>query len=470
VTVRSALICTGCGHVVPDDEDLPFRCPHAGEGDVDHVLRRHLSFPSESAPELGVLFDRDDHQPFRAYRELLHVYQLARSRGVSDAAYLDIVDRLDAAVAAVDGRGFTTTPFAASESLAREIGFADGGSIWVKDETNNVAGSHKARHLMGIGIWLEIVGLTTASRLAIASCGNAALAAAVVARAASRSLEVCIPAMINPSIVWRLTELGARLTECPRNPSIAGDPCVHRFHRSLDDGALPFTVQGNENALALDGGKTLAWEMVSALRTAGGTVDRLFVQVGGGGLASSCAQALEEAVSLGVLPRAPRLHAVQSAGASPVARAYDRVVERILEPMGDVPATRRERSGRVEAHLARGSLTAEDVEREVRFAAMHRSAFMWPWEEEPKSVADGILDDETYDWLAVVRGMILSGGYPVVVSEAVLIEAHELAHRCTDITVCPTGTAGLAGCLDRRRAGVIGADETAAVLFTGATR
>ena len=24
---------------------------------------------------------------------------------------------------------------------------------------------------------------------------------------------------------------------------------------------------------------------------------------------------------------------------------------------------------------------------------------MWPWEDEPHSAADGILDDETYDWL-----------------------------------------------------------------------
>ena len=42
-------------------------------------------------------------------------------------------------------------------------------------------------------------------------------------------------------------------------------------------------------------------------------------------------------------------------------------------------------------------------------AARHRADFMWPWETEPVSVATGILDDETYDWLAVVRGTIESG-------------------------------------------------------------
>ena len=37
--------------------------------------------------------------------------------------------------------------------------------------------------------------------------------------------------------------------------------------------------------------------------------------------------------------------------------------------------------------------------------ASHRSQFMWPWEEPPHSVASGILDDETYDWLAILRGV-----------------------------------------------------------------
>jgi threonine synthase len=34
---------------------------------------------------------------------------------------------------------------------------------------------------------------------------------------------------------------------------------------------------------------------------------------------------------------------------------------------------------------------------------------MWPWEEPPHSVASGILDDETYDWLAVLRGVVAPG-------------------------------------------------------------
>ena len=95
---------------------------------------------------------------------------------------------------------------------------------------------------------------------------------------------------------------------------------------------------------------------------------------------------------------------------------------------------------------------------------------MWPWEEEPRSVAHGILDDETYDWLAVVEGMLHSGGSPVVVSEDLLVHANELATSATGIDVDPTGSAGLAGLLALRDRGEIGDHERVAVLFTGVRR
>jgi threonine synthase len=95
---------------------------------------------------------------------------------------------------------------------------------------------------------------------------------------------------------------------------------------------------------------------------------------------------------------------------------------------------------------------------------------MWPWESEPKSVATGILDDETYDWRAVVEGMLLTGGQPLVVSEDLLVEANSLAVATTGIRVDPTGSSGLAGLLALRRSGEAAPHEQAAVLFTGIQR
>ncbi len=144
---------------------------------MDHVLRRELegfSFPAET----------DEANPFVRYRRLLHAWHA----GLEDGEFVELVRRLDDAVAAVDGHGFRVTPFFRSDELSDRLGFSAEGGIWVKDETGNVSGSHKARHLFGVLVWLETaerLGLTGGEQpeLAIASCGNAALAAAVVAAA-----------------------------------------------------------------------------------------------------------------------------------------------------------------------------------------------------------------------------------------------------------------------------------------------
>lgn len=470
------LVCSGCGFEAPAGEPPPWRCPHAGrDDDVDHVLRRHLD-PGDLGPreEVEALFDDPEPNPFVQYRRLLQSYQEARAGGLTDGDDVALVERLDQAVAVVDGRGFRRTPFRPDAGLARSLGVE---KLWIKDETGNVAGSHKGRHLMGVALWLEVARRLEGGakgeepRLAIASCGNAALAAAVVARAAGRPLEVFIPPWADPAVVARLSELGARLTRCPRQTGITGDPCFHRFRQAVKAGALPFTCQGPENGLVIEGGQTLAWEMVSTLRREGASLDRLFVQVGGGALATACVQGLAEARLLGLLPRLPRIHAVQTL-ASPLARAYDRLVARILErfrrqaeegePPPETPAGR--------ADWLRERVPAALVEAELGYAASHRSRFMWPWEEEPRSLATGILDDETYDWLAVLRGMIETGGFPLQVPEAALAEAHGLAREVTGIAVDPTGTAGLAGALQLARAGGLAPNEKVAVLFTGALR
>ena len=69
----------------------------------------------------------------------------------------------------------------------------------------------------------------------------------------------------------------------------------------------------------------------------------------------------------------------------------------------------------------------------------------WP---DPHSVADGILDDETYDWIADVDAMRASGGRPIVAAEADIVRAHELA-IAAGFDVSATGSAGLAGVLTR---------------------
>ena len=106
----------------------------------------------------------------------------------------------------------------------------------------------------------------------------------------------------------------------------------------------------------------------------------------------------------------------------------------------------------------------------MRYAAAHRSEFMWPWETVPHSLAHGILDDETYDWVALVEAMLATGGRALVASEDEIAQANVLGVEATGIDVDPTGSAGLAGLVQLSREGLISSGEQAAVLFTGARR
>jgi threonine synthase len=443
-TPASAICCPACGYVAGPDDPFPFRCPGAGKDDADHVLTRVLSPEETRFPSGG------DPNPYLRYRALMHSHHAATARGMSDAGYCDLVGSLDESVAAVAGHGFRATPFSRSRALSDALGFSAAGGVWVKDETGNVSGSHKGRHLMGVLIHLAVMeacGLLDPGRrrdLAIASCGNAALAAAVLARAGGWPLTVFVPPEADAGTVRRLRELAATVVICPREGGTVGDPAYLRLREELDRGALPFTTQGPENGLAIEGGLTLGYELATDL--AGG-LDHLIIQVGGGALASACVQALREAAELGHLARLPRVHTVQTSSAHPLERAYDRV--RALLPDEPDPD-------------AVGQVMAQ--------AAAHRSAFMQPWPTPPASVATGILDDETYDWRAVVEGMLLTGGRPLVASESALAEAHRLAVAATGIPVDPTGSAGLAGLSELRRSGEVGDHDRVAVLFTGLRR
>ena len=376
--------------------------------------------------------DSSSDNPFIRYRKFLWSHRQAAEKGYSDAEFIQLVQRLDSAVAELAGKGFEVTPLSALPALAQEVGI---DSLAVKDEAHNVAGSHKARHLFGLALHLEVGQVPASQSLAIASCGNAALGAAVVARAAQRPLEVFAPVHADAAILDELDRLQANVHLCERQSGEAGDPSFLRFKEALEAGAMAFSVQGTENIFTLDGGRCLGWELAEALsgedgaasdRT-GGSADSLFIQVGGGALASSVIQGLAEACDLGLLRSLPRLFAVQTAGCYPLARAL-----KLLLKKAQTDGKKAQTDG-----LRAALLDAED----------RPNLYMWPWESEPKSIATGILDDETYDWLPVIWGILESAGGAPVVSEAILKQASVLATQHSGYEVGPTGAAGLAGAI-----------------------
>lgn len=398
--------CAVCAETVDLATPFPWRCPNATPDDPHHVL--HLVDDPDLEP------DRLQYaNPLIRYGPRFAWWGFARANGMSDDDCAGLTDDV-----AGDVR---PSPFGRSDALSAALAT----NVWVKDETGNLAGSHKARHLIGILLHLlaaERLGiLAERPPLAIASCGNAALAAATLAQRAGWPIDVYVPTWMDDAFGARLDQLGARIHRCERTDGDPpGDPAMHRFREARERGSIPFTVQGPENAACLDTGRTIGWEIADQAAAAGVAVTRGFVQVGGGAFAACMGAGLGRAV---------RLDTVQAEGCAPLADAWERSVE-------------------------------------VDQPARCWSQLMRPW-PNPRSAADGILDDETYDWLADFEAMAASGGRPIVASEADILRAHELA-TAAGFDVSATGSAGLAGAL--AVADELGPDDHVIVVMSGVAR
>ena len=417
--------CAVCGARTELTAPMPWRCRNSTLTDRHHVLQ--ATSTRLGPDDLAIA----SPNPFIRHDRRLAWAAAAAARGMTDAARAALVVELDESVRGVDGVGFVTTPFARSDALSDELGFDASGGVWVKDETGGVGGSQKARHLATIMLHLralELLGeLPERPPLAIASCGNAAHAAATLARAADWPIDVYVPTWMSDGFGDRLDELGADVHRCERrDDDPPGDPAMLRFREAVDAGAVPFTVQGPENALCLDGGRTIGWEIAEQLVAPGGpgALDAMFVQVGGGAFAACLGAGLVE------MGQHPPMIAVQAAGCAPLDRTW------------------------------RLGATAADEWSDV----------MTPW-ADPISLADGILDDETYDWIGVVEALRATGGGTVVASEPNIERAHALAPRA-GFDASPTGTASLAGLLQALESGTppVGLAQRVGVVISGVTR
>ena len=446
-----SLVCSGCGTVVDGSKEATFKCSNAARRlDVDHVL-----VPAPLADGLGTGVSAEDlssTNPFVRYRGLLYSHRVALARGMSDAQYVEMANNLNEALHTTGGISFSETPMVYHEPL----------HAFLKVEVSNVGQSHKARHLANVMLYLLALKHTQAAasdaatatalgsrRLAVASCGNAGLAAAEVAAAAEWPIDVCIPPDADDAVKARLAQLaprGVATLICDRSgadvPTAYGpvrsdgaaDPTLAVMNELVaSHGSIPFSVQGSACGLAVEGSQTLAWEVLTQLKRDYPQVARLgnmYVQVGGGALGAGIAQGMRRAIHgetgrddatplmAPSLQDEPTLVCVQPDGCQPLDRAWSRVVADAVTP---------------------------------REAAQVRDSYMWPW-HAPHSVAHGILDDETYDWVALCEGMARTGGGTLSVSDEAIRQAHTYAHGTLGVRACHTGAAGLAALMRSRHA------------------
>ena len=398
--------CAVCQTTVPIDTPQPWRCPN-GVADPHHVL--HLVEDPMVGDEL------DDANPFVRFAPRMAWWAFADMHGMRESERLAIVAEV--------ADDFTITPFDRSPQLSEAVGV----DIWVKDETGNVAGSHKARHLAGILLQLLAAERARPARRT-PTAGDC-----VVRQRRHRRRHACQPSRVAARRVradlderrrWR----SAASASTPRSIAVSvARPTRPAIRRCCASARRSPPARFRSRCRA----RRTHWRSMLGARSGGRSGRRLRRCNRGATGESPFRSAVGRwppCVGVG-LGRDVRLDTVQADGCAPLAETWERIV---------------------------------DIDHPERYWAQ----VMRPW-PNPMSVADGILDDETYDWIADVSVMVESGGAPIVASEPDIRAAHEIA-RQAGFDVSATGSAGLAGVLSVRH--TLHVNDQVIVIMSGVAR
>ena len=481
------LKCTGCKTAYTlESKKCVNSCENLGQGACNHILEKIL--PDEFSFDIRTVLDvaQNSINPYLLFRKFFYSYYLAKILKVD---YQQLATEINCSLEKIGEPGFEMTPLLVKDNIPGIF-----GRTLIKNETCNVSGSHKARHLMGNVIYLEVLNragiIQKKPKLAIYSCGNAALGAAAVAKAAGYKLDVFIPTNVNPRIIQKLKYYDANVVECPRIPGESGDPCYNRFQEALASGSFPFSCSGPDNWANIEGGQSLCLELMAQASLIKQKIDAIVIQVGGGALASSAAKTLEELYLADSIDIIPAVYTVQTEGGYPLVRAYLIMLKEIAiknrlncslninhsaEPAVKNKIFLEYLNNNLNeilriAEFTKANYTIDKIQDALKDGSQNMRKYMWAWEEEPHSIAHGILDDITYDWFKVMQGMLRTGGVPVTVTEQELQKANILAKDVTKINVDYTGSSGFAGYIKLKKLEVIPKAASAAVIFTGIER
>ncbi|QJT09355.1 PLP-dependent lyase/thiolase [Oceanidesulfovibrio marinus] len=481
-----ALHCPACA-VDYRIMDRHFACPKA-QPDAEHLLRQ----VHRARPEIELwrdAWDDGERGSFRVFRNALSSHLLAGEQG-----YLAQLEGINDNLMRFHGLTFEATALFSARPLAAAIGHD--GLLLAKDETANVGGSNTARHLMGTLLYIEAHRRLTDSPaktpLAIHSCGDAALGAAIVARAGEYPLHCFVPRDVDPELENLLRSHGAYIEKVIPRTGELGDPCYRAFREAVSErGFLPFATSGPDNWSGIEGGRTLGYELALQLSEAGIELDHLVLQVGGGAMARAVVEALESCREWGMLERVPRIHAVQPTGSFPFVRCHALLLAHVADVAGlpfeleydidsdpeDETAILREfleeeaeQVAEVAAYAA-DSFATEEVQQVLARAVANPTEFMWPWDlGGSESAAHGLLHPVAHDWFYLAAGMLRTGGVPAVATEESLANAKDLVAGNTNIAATASGTAGLAGLTTLKEQGHIAGSDAVGIVLTSVDR
>ena len=386
LTKIARLTCVQCGAHYREGEH-PYTCPACGiEGILDVEYDYDVARASMKAHGLGTT-PADRLGSIWRYIDLLPI---AGDKGLPKLQ--------------VGG-----TPLVDAPRLAKQAGIA---SLVIKDDGRLPTASFKDR--------ASAIGVTKARELgfktiACSSTGNAASSLAGFCADAGLEAIIFVPAHAPPAKVAQLRAFGATvlLVEGSYDQAyyLCEDAC--RAHGWYDRNCAvnPYLVEGKKTC-GLEIGEQLASD----------PPDWVVVALGDGCTTAGIWKGMREMHMLGVLPKLPRILAVQADGAAPLAKAWD------AKNFGDAKGYEK-----VKAPTA----------------------------------ADSIAVGEPRNWRKALRAVKASEGAIVSVSDdAILVAAKDIAAK-TGVFAEPTGSAPLAGVLRAREAGIVGAKDRVLLVVTG---
>lgn len=303
------------------------------------------------------------------------------------------------------------TPIVNAPRLAKKAGVA---ALWLKDDGRLPTCSFKDR--------ASAVGTTKARELgfktiACASTGNAASSLAGFSADAGLAAIIFVPAHAPPAKVAQLRAFGATVLLVKGSYDeayyLCEDAC--RAHGWYDRNCAvnPYLVEGKKTC-GLEIGEQFAAD----------PPDWVVVALGDGCTTAGIWKGMREMHTLGILPKLPRILAVQAAGAAPLAKAW------AAKNYGESSATGYEK---VKAQTA----------------------------------ADSIAVGEPRNWRKALRAVKASEGAIVAVSDEAILDAAPEIARSSGVFAEPTGSAPLAGLARAREEGIVGAKDRVLLVVTG---
>jgi threonine synthase len=284
-----------------------------------------------------------------------------------------------------------------------------GVSVWLKDESGNPTGSFKAR---GLSLAVNRARELGAPGVELPSAGNAALALAAYAAAASLPARLALPADTPKGIVRSCRLHGAEVLTAGRTLVEAAErlAAAPRGYWNLSTLKEPYRVEGKKT-MGLELAEQTSWDLP----------EWIVYPTGGGTGIVGMHQAFGELERLGLIAagRRPRFAVVQMAGCAPIVRAFERRAD-AAEP--------------------------------------------WP---DPDTRVYGLRVPKAIGDFLVLRALYETGGAAVAVEEARLEGIAARAAREEGLLIGPEGAAALAAVLDLAAAGRIEPGQRVVVFQTG---